>query len=156
VPHSSIDTEAHWTHSGWHGRVYGWKLHLATTVAAVWIPLAARLTPANRADNEEAPTPLADLPAGVRFVLGDVRYADPDLHALCDAADRVLVTSKQGRHPHTDEGVEVRRLFHELRSRALENFNAQFKAIFGCLGQVPTRGLARPSASPSAPSWSTN
>src|SRR5262249_33614965 len=29
VPHTSIDTEAHWTKSGWHGWVYGWKLHLA-------------------------------------------------------------------------------------------------------------------------------
>src|SRR5215210_5220342 len=28
VPHTSIDTEAHWTKSGWHGWVYGWKLHL--------------------------------------------------------------------------------------------------------------------------------
>src|SRR5262245_36475546 len=45
VPHSSIDTEAHWTKSGWHGWVYGWKLHLVTTVAAVWLPLAAALTP---------------------------------------------------------------------------------------------------------------
>jgi hypothetical protein len=26
VPHSSIDTEAGWTKSGWHGWVYGWKL----------------------------------------------------------------------------------------------------------------------------------
>src|SRR5207249_3976794 len=34
VPHTSIDTEAHWTKSGWHGWVYGWKLHLVTTVAA--------------------------------------------------------------------------------------------------------------------------
>src|SRR4051812_17266125 len=25
VPHPSIDTEAHWTKSGWHGWVYGWK-----------------------------------------------------------------------------------------------------------------------------------
>lgn len=141
VPHTSIDTQAHWTKSGWHGWVYGYKLHLATTVAAVWIPLAARLTPANRADNEEAPTLLADVPAGVRFVLGDTHYADPDLHALCAAQDRVLVTSTPGRYPHADDGVEVRRLFHELRSRALENFNAQFKSIFGCLDQVPTRGL---------------
>jgi hypothetical protein len=54
VPHSSIDTEAHWGKSGWHGWVYGWKLHVATTVAAVWIPLAAKLTPANEADNEVA------------------------------------------------------------------------------------------------------
>jgi hypothetical protein len=47
VPHTSIDTEAHWTKSGWHGWVYGWKLHIVTTVAAVWIPLAAELTAAN-------------------------------------------------------------------------------------------------------------
>jgi hypothetical protein len=26
VAHSSIDTEAGWTKSGWHGWVYGWKL----------------------------------------------------------------------------------------------------------------------------------
>ena len=42
VPHTSIDTEAHWTKSGWHGWVYGWKLHLVVSVAAVWIPLAAQ------------------------------------------------------------------------------------------------------------------
>jgi hypothetical protein len=27
VPHTSIDTEAHWTKSGWHGWVYGWLRH---------------------------------------------------------------------------------------------------------------------------------
>ena len=26
VPHTSIDTEAAWTKSGWHGWVNGWKL----------------------------------------------------------------------------------------------------------------------------------
>jgi len=40
-------------------------LHLVVAVAAVWIPLAATLTPANRADNEEAPALLGRLPAGV-------------------------------------------------------------------------------------------
>ena len=35
VPHTSIDTEAHWTKSGWHGWCYGWKLHLVATAAAV-------------------------------------------------------------------------------------------------------------------------
>jgi hypothetical protein len=99
------------------------------------------LTPANRADNEEAPALIGRLPAEIRFVLGDVHYHDPDLHALCATRDRFLVTSKPGPYPHTDAGAEVRRVFHELRSRALENFNSQFKSIFGCLGQVPTRGL---------------
>jgi len=105
------------------GCVDGRRLYLATTVAAVWIPLAATLIPANRADDEEAPALICRLPAEVGFVLGDVRYADPDLHALCAADGRVLVTSKPGPYPHADDGVEVRRVFHELRSRALENFN---------------------------------
>jgi hypothetical protein len=38
VPHSSIDTEAYWMKSGWRGWCYGWKLHLVSTVAAIWIP----------------------------------------------------------------------------------------------------------------------
>jgi hypothetical protein len=66
VAHTSIDTEAHWTKSGWHGWVYGWKLHLVSTVAAVWIPLAAELTPATVADNEQALSLLPELPAEVR------------------------------------------------------------------------------------------
>lgn len=140
VPHSSIDTEAHWTKSGWHGWVYGWKLHLVATVAAVWIPLAATLTPANRADNEEAPALLAELPPELRYVLGDTNYNDPALRERCAADQRELVTTRRGPYPHQDGGVDVRRLFHQLRSHAIENFNGQFKGIFDCLGQVPTRG----------------
>jgi hypothetical protein len=143
VPHSSIDTEAHWTKSGWHGWVYGWKLHLVTTVAAVWIPLAAELTPANAADNEIAPRLLELLPPAVRFVLGDTNYQDPALHDACTAADRLLVATRRGAYPHTDAGVEVRRVFHKLRSLAIENFNEQFKGIFDVHGSVPTRGLVR-------------
>src|SRR5690348_2787131 len=108
VPHTSIDTEAHWTKSGWHGWVYGWKLHLVTVVAAVWIPLAADLTPANVADNEHAPALLETLPPQVRFVLGDQHYNDPALRDHCAAHNRVLVTTKRGSYPHRDEGVEVR------------------------------------------------
>ena len=141
VPHTSIDTEAHWTKSGWHGWVYGWKLHLVTTVAAVWIPVAAELTAANAADSETAPRLLPELPPDLRFLLGDTGYDDGELRERCAADGRWLVTSKRGRYPHTDDGVEVRRIFHALRSRAIENLNGQFKGIFDCGGQVPTRGL---------------
>ncbi len=55
--------------------------------------------------------------------------------------ERFLVTTKRGAYPHTDEGVEVRRIFHKLRSVANENFNEHFKAIFELHGEVPTRGL---------------
>ena len=141
VPHTSIDTEAHWGKSGWHGWVYGWKLHIACTVAGVWIPLAARLTPANVADSEVAPQLVEELPGEARYVLGDLHYNAPEVRQLCEDADRILVTPKYGAYPHTDAGVEVRRIFHELRSRAIENFNEQFKGIFDGHAQVPTKGL---------------
>jgi hypothetical protein len=141
VPHTSIDTEAHWTKSGWHGWVYGWKLHLVTTVAAVWIPLAAELTPANVADNEQALTLLPELPPEVRYVLGDQHYNDPAIRAACAAEGREVVATRRGKYPHRDDGVGVRRVFHELRSRAIENLNEQFKGIFDAHGQVPTKGL---------------
>jgi hypothetical protein len=143
VPHTSIDTEAGWTKSGWHGWVSGWKLHLATTVAAVWIPLAAELTTANTADNEPAPRLLDELPPEARFVLGDTQYNDPAVRDHCFGAGRLLVATRRGRYPHTDDGVEVRRVFHRLRSHAIENFNGQFKSIFGAQRSVPTRGLVR-------------
>jgi hypothetical protein len=141
VPHTSIDTEAHWTKSGWHGWVYGWKLHLAAVVASVWIPLAAELTPANAADNEQAPALVRELPPEVRYVLGDVHYNDPELRQLCAARDQELVTTRRGAYPHTDGGVEVRRIFHKLRSLAMENLNEHLKGIFGVHGSVPTKGL---------------
>ncbi len=141
VPHTSIDTEAHWTKSGWHGWVYGWKLHVACVVGAVWLPIAAVLTPANAADNEVAPCLIDELPPEARFVLGDIHYNAPDVQAACDQSERILVVPQYGPYPHADSGVEVRRIFHELRSRAIENFNEHFKGIFDGHAQVPTKGL---------------
>src|SRR5438552_5927546 len=70
VPHTSIDTQAHWTKSGWHGWVYGWKLHVVCTVGWVWLPLAADLTAAPEADNACAPALIRELPLELRFLLG--------------------------------------------------------------------------------------
>jgi hypothetical protein len=141
VPHTSIDTEAHWTKSGWHGWVYGWKLHVVSVVAAVWIPLAADLTPANVADNEAAPALIWELPPEMRYLLGDLHYNAPNVREACDKSNRILVTTQYGPYPHTDVGKEVRRIFHKLRSLAIENFNEHFKGIFDAHGQVPTKGL---------------
>jgi hypothetical protein len=143
VPHSSIDTQAGWTHSGWHGWVYGWKLHLVVTVASVWIPLAARLTPANEADNEVAPLLIRELPGEARFLLGDQSYRAPNVQTACERSGRLLVTPRPGAYPHHDSGVEVRRLFHQLRRQTIENFNEQIKAIFGLHGSVPTKGKTK-------------
>jgi len=83
------------------------------------------------------------LPEAVRFVLGDTNYQDPALHEHCAAAGRLLVATRRGAYPHQDDGVEVRRVFHKLRSLAIANFNGQFKGIFDLGQHVPTRGLCR-------------
>jgi hypothetical protein len=145
VPHSSIDTEAHWTKSQWHGWVYGWKLHVVVCAAChVWLPLAADLTSANRADNEQAPALIAELPEELRFLLGDQHYHDQTLQGQCAQRDCILVTSHTGKnnpYPHHDDGVEVRKVLHKTRSVAIENFNEHFKAIFDVHGSVPTKGV---------------
>jgi hypothetical protein len=57
--------------------VYGWKLHLISIVATMWIPLAADLTSANVADNEPAPDLTRELPLEIRFLVGDLHYNAP-------------------------------------------------------------------------------
>jgi hypothetical protein len=143
VPHTSIDTEAGWSKSGWHGWWYGWKLHLAVTVGSVWIPLAAELTVANRGDNEVAPLLLAPLPVEVRYVLGDTHYNDPKLRQRCHQRGCELVATRRGPYPHRDGGVEVRKVFHQLRSQAIEPFNGLFKNVFEWRVKMPVKGLLR-------------
>lgn len=144
VPHSTIDTEAHWSQSGYHGWWYGWKLHMACTAgAAVWIPLAADLTPANVYDATPAPRLQRELPLDVRFVLGDTHYNDDDLRTDCRLSNRWLIATRRGSYPHTDPGADVRRIFHRLRSKAIEPFNGLFKNVFEWGGQAPVKGLKR-------------
>jgi hypothetical protein len=87
-----------------------------------------------------APSLIEELPDEARYVLGDIHYNAPNVKQACQSTQRFLVTTKRGAHPHTDDGVEVRRIFHKLRSMANENFNEHFKAIFELHGQVPTKG----------------
>ena len=143
IPHTSIDVEANWSKSGWHGWWYGWKLHLAISVGSVSIPLAAQLTPANTYDATVAAQLFNQLPDNTRFVLGDKHYNDPDLHKHCQNFARSLITPLPGAYPHTDEGVGLRRLFHKLRSQSIEPFNGLFKSIFDWRSRLPFKGLSR-------------
>lgn len=63
---------------------------------AVWIPLAAELTPANVADNEPAPALIYELPPEVHFVLGDRHYNAPNVREACARGDRTLVATQYG------------------------------------------------------------
>jgi len=113
------------------------------TTGRLLIPLAAALTPANVGDNLVAPGLIAELPEELHFLLGDTHYNDPELRVLCAARGLNLVTTRRGPHPHTDGGVEVRRIFHQLRSQTIEPFNGIFKDLFNWNRQMPARGLLK-------------
>jgi hypothetical protein len=140
-PQSSIATQAGWSQSGWQGWWYGWKLPLAVTVGAVWSPLAAELTVANRGDHEVAPLWLQQLPGAVRDVLGDTHDHAPALRRQCQRRGCELVATRRGAYPHRDGGVEVRRIFHTLRSPAIEPFNGVFKNVCEWRVKMPVKGL---------------
>jgi hypothetical protein len=142
-PQSSIDTEAAWSKSGYHGWWYGWTLQLAVAVGSVWLPVAAECTIASDADNVIAPKLLEQLPMAVRDVLGDTHYHTPELRAACALPNRELVATRRGPYPHRDGGGEVRRRCHKLRSLAIEPFNGVFNNTFEWRGQMPVKGLKR-------------
>jgi hypothetical protein len=143
VPHSSIDTAAAWSKSGSHGGWYGWKRHLAVAVGRVWLPLAAECTIASEADNGIAPKLLEPLPLEVRYVLGDTHDNTPEWRAECALHNRELIATRRGPSPHRDGGVAVRRIFHTVRSLAMEPVNGVFKNLFAWRGQMPVKGLKR-------------
>src|SRR5947207_1364747 len=79
----------------------------------------------------EAEKLLVELPSDVHYMLGDQHYNTPSLRALCVLRGWWLVATHRGKQAKTDTGKEVRRIFHKLRSVAMENFNQHFKGIFG-------------------------
>ena len=87
------------------------------------------------------PALLREFPAEARSILGDLHYNAPNVQETCEQGGQTLVTTQYGPYPHTGDGVEVRRVFHKLRSAVIENFNEQFKGIFDGHGQVPTKSL---------------
>jgi hypothetical protein len=143
IPPTSIDPEAGGSQSGWHGWWYGWKRPLAVTVGSVWIPLAAELTVANRGDNAVAPLWLEQLPWDVRYVLGDTHDHAPVLRHHGHEQGCALGATRRGAHPHRDGGVEVRNIFHKLRSQAIEPCNGLYKNIFEWRVSMPVKGLQR-------------
>jgi hypothetical protein len=62
---------------------------------------------------------------------------------VCEQTARAWVATRRGVYPHHDDGVEVRRIFHKLRSQAIEPFNGLFKNVFEWRTQIPGKGLRR-------------
>jgi hypothetical protein len=105
--------------------------------------VAAELTVANRGDNEVAPLWLKQLPGETRYVLGDTHDNAPELRQQCHRWGCELVATRRGPSPHGDGGVEVRKIFHKLRSQAIEPFNGVFKHVFDWRVKMPVKGVQR-------------
>lgn len=140
LPVVTLDVEADWGKSGWHGWIWGWKLHLIAVVAGVWIPLAAQLTKANAHDGTAVLPLLRELPPAIRVLLGDRAFATDNLRAASAEADWELITPQPGPYPHTDPQVETRRAWHRRRSTTIEPLNQLLKGLFDLHAGVPTRG----------------
>lgn len=141
LPCVTLDVEADWGRSGWHGWVSGWNLHVASLVAGCFLPVAAVLTKASAHDASVAPALLDELPPDTRFVLGDTAYQAPDLRDACQDHGRTLIAPGWTPAPAADPGKPVRAVFHALRHVAAENLNELVKDCFGLHGTVPTTGL---------------
>jgi hypothetical protein len=79
----------------------------------------------------------------VREVLGDTPSNAPEGRRGCEQTERALGAPRRGGYPHHEDGVEVRRLFHKLRSPAIEPFKGLCKKVFEGRTQMPGKGLRR-------------
>jgi hypothetical protein len=77
----------------------------------------------------------------VRYVLGDTQYNDSEVRRRCHGCGCELVATRRGPYPHRDGGVEVRKIFHKLRSQAIEPFNGLFKNVFEWRVKMPVKGV---------------
>jgi hypothetical protein len=86
---------------------------------------------------------LTQLPGEARYVLGDTHYDDPELRQQCHRHGCELIATQRGPYPHRDAGTEVRKVFHQLRSQAIEPFNGVYKNVFEWRVKMPVKGLQR-------------
>src|SRR5262249_60367740 len=73
----------------------------------------------------------------------DATYEEPASRDHCQQRGWELGATRRGPHPHRDSGVEVRKVFHKLRSQAIAPFNGLFKNVFEWRVKRPVKGLQR-------------
>ena len=94
VPCPGIDTDARWGYSHTKGWVFGYKLHLTSTVGKIIVPLTADVTTANVPDNRMYIPLTSSSPSPSAFSLPYLLYmiADPgyDAKGLYEYSKKVL------------------------------------------------------------------
>ncbi len=148
VPRSGIDTDARWGYSRTKGRVFGYKLHLASSTGSLIVPLSADFTTANITDNKMYESITSSLPLGmVRYVVGDEGYDD---HKLCDFSryrGHPVFPLERYRHT-TDNRLALLQFYqsefgqhvYSRRSISVEPLIEHMKDVF-TIDPLPVRGF---------------
>lgn len=157
VPHPSIDTEASWAKSDYHGWRFGYGLHLICNRHR--FPLMATVTTASTKDYQLLITLVAPLRAWLGVVVADKGYfASAYLEAVYEQfkilvitpslfkAQQVLTSFEQ--YYNDLAGSWAARITYRRRKPSIEPVFAYLKDLTGLTGehQLPYRGLARTSS----------
>lgn len=154
VPHPSIDTDASWGKSAYHGWRFGYGLHLI--VNHLRFPLAACVTTADTPDKEQVGPLLNGLLPHLLILVGDTGYrAIRFLQQLWNRLEVFLLTcrpfltcSKAKQWYNRRINRPEAQAIYGKRKPSVEPAFSLIKGLFGLQGQaqLPYRGIAKVQA----------
>lgn len=157
IPHPSIDPEASWAKSDYHGWRFGYGLHLICNRHR--FPLMATVTTASTKDYQLLTTLVAPLRGWLGMVVADKGYfASAYLETIYQQFDVLVVTPSLFKVQQIMSAFELyynelvdtwaARITYRRRKPSIEPVFAHLKDLTGLTGehQLPYRGLARVSS----------
>lgn len=152
----SLDTEADWIQSTYHGWVYGYKAHVTISVAPTTVRVVLNATVTGSAcESHVLRQHLNDLPPLIRTLLLDAGYDDGDLMADCvqqgievlsPLSKPVGASTPQDRRDRAAYlASPVGKSRYKQRGCSIEPFFSTIKALFQ-LDPLPLQGKTKASA----------
>ena len=154
VPHRSIDTEASWGKSPYHGWRFGYGLHLVAT--RFRFPVMASVTTASAKDYHQLLRLLAPLAHRCQLVIGDAGYRS--IRVIMEVWNRlkIFVLTRSAFKDETAHKAWYNRMLahasvavlYSWRKPAIEPVFSILKELFALQGeqQLPYKGLAKVEA----------
>jgi hypothetical protein len=160
VPCSGIDTDARWGYSHTKGWVFGYKLHLTSTTAAIGkiaVPLTADVTTANIPDNKMY-IPLTSssfvFPLfSLRYMVADLGYDAKELYEYSKGLGMDLVCPVKRYKTTSKERLEIvcfyesvlGQTIYKQRGISIEPLIEHIKSVFR-IDSLPVHGFHKVSA----------
>lgn len=156
VPHSSIDTDASWAKSPYHGWRFGYGLHLVCLQNR--FPVAAWVTTASLKDHSQMIKLLSAIKDMVGIIVGDagyqclrvIQHLYEDLGVLLQTPKVFSTYSKRPFVQWYNSMIQLAeaRLLYRHRKPSIEPLFSLIKQIFGLEGekQLPYKGIDKVSA----------